>query len=138
MWLSIWGGRAGEQLNDVLAFCISEALGCFFRYRDVSPSRSVAAVAQRADLRGGLVFEVQLHALNAHMTSAWQRDGRRSGVSNPAGRCSHHIAHKKLDGGRTWSVVDVGHGVAFGGDVAHVDLLGLDLDLWGGAHVDIF
>lgn len=29
----------------------------------------------------------------------------------------------------TWSVADVGHGAAFGGDVAHVHLLGLDLDL---------
>lgn len=29
----------------------------------------------------------------------------------------------------TWSVADVGHGTTFGGDVAHVDLLGLDLDL---------
>lgn len=29
----------------------------------------------------------------------------------------------------TWSVADVGHGATFGGDVAHVDLLGLDLDL---------
>lgn len=33
----------------------------------------------------------------------------------------------------TWSVVDVGHGATFGGDVAHVDLLGLDLDLWAAA-----
>lgn len=31
----------------------------------------------------------------------------------------------------TWSVADVGHGAAFGGDVAQVDLLGLDLDLRG-------
>lgn len=29
----------------------------------------------------------------------------------------------------TWSVADVGHGAAFGGDVAQVDLLSLDLDL---------
>lgn len=33
----------------------------------------------------------------------------------------------------TWSVVDVGHGATFGGNVAHVDLLGLDLDLWAAA-----
>lgn len=26
-------------------------------------------------------------------------------------------------------MADVGHGATFGGDVAHVDLLGLDLDL---------
>lgn len=31
---------------------------------------------------------------------------------------------------RTGSVVDVGHGATFGGDVAYVNLLGLDLDLW--------
>lgn len=37
----------------------------------------------------------------------------------------------------TWSVVDVGHGATFGGDVAQVDLLGLDLDLWAGAHVSM-
>lgn len=36
----------------------------------------------------------------------------------------------------TWSVVDVGHGATFGGDVAHVHLLGLDLDLWSGAQTD--
>lgn len=29
----------------------------------------------------------------------------------------------------TWSVVDVGHRAALGGDVAHIHLLGLDLDL---------
>lgn len=29
----------------------------------------------------------------------------------------------------TWSVVNVGHGVTFGGDMAQVDLLGLDLNL---------
>lgn len=33
----------------------------------------------------------------------------------------------------TWSVADVGHGATFGGDVAQVDLLGLDLDLWAAA-----
>lgn len=33
----------------------------------------------------------------------------------------------------TGSVVDVGHGATFGVDVAHVDLLGLDLDLWTAA-----
>lgn len=36
----------------------------------------------------------------------------------------------------TWSVVDVGHGATFGRDVAHVHLLGLDLDLWTGAQMD--
>lgn len=29
----------------------------------------------------------------------------------------------------TWSVADVGHGATFGGDVAHIHLFGLDLDL---------
>lgn len=33
----------------------------------------------------------------------------------------------------TWLVVDVGHRATFGGDVAQVDLLGLDLDLWAAA-----
>lgn len=33
-------------------------------------------------------------------------------------------------------MVDVGHGATFGSDVAHVHLLGLDLDLWTGAQMD--
>lgn len=33
----------------------------------------------------------------------------------------------------TWSVADVGHGATLGCDVAQVDLLGLDLNLWAAA-----
>lgn len=38
-----------------------------------------------------------------------------------------------MEAARTGSVVDVGHGATFGGDVAYVNLLGLDLDLWANA-----
>ena len=34
-----------------------------------------------------------------------------------------------MEAARTGSMVDVGHGATFGGDVAYVNLLGLDLDL---------
>lgn len=39
--------------------------------------------------------------------------------------------YKNYKNCHTWSVADVRHGATFGGDVAQVDLLGLDLDLWG-------
>lgn len=38
-----------------------------------------------------------------------------------------------MEAARTGSVVDVGHGATFGGDMANVNLLGLDLDLWAEA-----
>lgn len=45
-----------------------------------------------------------------------------------------HIAKLKYLGlYNTWLVVDVGHGATFRSDVAQVDLLGLDLDLWAAA-----
>lgn len=71
---------------------------------NVPSSGNVAGVAQGADLGLGLVFKVQLHIINSHLTSPW-------------------------------SVVDVGHGATFGGDVAQVDLLGLDLDVSSACHV---
>lgn len=48
----------------------------FFFYRNISPSRSVAGVAQGADLGMGLLFKVQLHILNTHMTSSWGQDSK--------------------------------------------------------------
>lgn len=41
-----------------------------------------------------------------------------------------HKGHEKAAVYCTWPVADVGHGATLGGDVAQVDLLGLDLDLW--------
>lgn len=40
-----------------------------------------------------------------------------------------------MEAARTRPVVDVGHGTTFGGDVAYVNLLGLDLDLWAKAQM---
>lgn len=47
---------------------------CF--YHDVPPSRSVAGVAQGADLGLGLVFKVQLHIFDTYLTSPWEHDSR--------------------------------------------------------------
>lgn len=49
----------------------------FYFYHDVPSSRSVAGVIQGADLGGGLIFEIQLHALNPHIASPWEHDSER-------------------------------------------------------------
>lgn len=45
-------------------------------YHDIPASGSVAGVVQGADLGVGLLFEVQLHILDAHVASPWEQDSR--------------------------------------------------------------
>lgn len=37
----------------------------------------MAGIIQGADLGDGLVFEIQLHALNSHLASPWEHSGKR-------------------------------------------------------------
>lgn len=48
---------------------------CFF-YHNVPPSGSVAGIVHGADLGSGLVFKVQPHILNTHMTSPWEKGSK--------------------------------------------------------------
>ena len=52
-------------------------------YRDVASTRSVVCIVQRTHLGLGLVFEVQLHTLDAHVTSpcGGRGEGRRDGYN---------------------------------------------------------
>ena len=50
-------------------------------YHNISPSGHVAGVVQGADLGEGLIFKVQLHILNAHVTPPWEWDSKKERTS---------------------------------------------------------
>lgn len=85
----------GQALAATDTLCAEEGVFIvvhFFFYHDIASPWHVAGVAQGADFGVGLLLEVQLHVVDAHVASAWWTRRRRqaSVACEPALRANKH------------------------------------------------